>query len=158
MHNLLSLDRIAPELKASWPNRVMLAFVAALIAVMALGAMYLGHWLDIHRDGINQVEFHSTEAFGTAPGARLFYYPETHNVVMRGWLLGPLKDGNTYEVWAGRQGTYSWLGTGFADDFIGFSFVGKAVLGGADTILITIEPPGSDHRAPTVLPIVTLVR
>ncbi|HEY7269768.1 MAG TPA: hypothetical protein VH951_08065 [Dehalococcoidia bacterium] len=158
MARLLSVDRIAPELKASWPNRIALLFMALLIAGLAGGAMYLGHYLDIHRAGISQVEYHSDEVFGTAPGARLFYYPETHEVVMRGWILGSLQDGNTYEIWAGRRGAFTWLGTGNADDFIGFSFVGQGLMGGVDTVLITVEPPGSDHRAPTAPPLVTLIR
>jgi hypothetical protein len=156
-HRFLTVDRIAPELKTSWLNRVLLLVTVAVVFGLAGGGMMLGHWLDLHRPGVTQREYHSTEVYLTAPGARLFYYPETHEVVMRGWILGELKDGTTYELWAGRDGFYSWLGTGQGNDFVGFTFVGHAFLSGVDSIILTVEPPGAAKSAPSAAPIVSLV-
>jgi hypothetical protein len=131
--------------------------VALVVFGVPLAGTVGGKLLDINRPGTTQKEYYSIEVFGTAPGARLFYIPESHSVVMRGWLLGTLKDGSSYQVWARRDGRFFWVGTGQADDFVGFSFYGHAFMDGVDMVLLTIEPPGADLRQPSVEPIVTLI-
>jgi hypothetical protein len=159
MARLLTVDRLAPELKTSWPNRMLLALVIALVLALALGGTALGYRMKHGRPGVTQIEFYSTEIYGKAPGARLFYYPEKHTMIIRGWIFVPPKDGNSYEIWADKgDGTYVWLGTGQALDFVGFTYEGTAYLGGIARVILTEEPSGSPKTAPTTVPVVTLIR
>jgi hypothetical protein len=154
----LAIGRIAPEVRASRVNGIFLGVTALVVFGAAVAGTIGGSLLRSSHTGYTQVEYNSTEPFGTAPGARLFYFPESHEVVMRGWLLGPLTDGSTYQLWAERDGDFLRVGQGSASDIIGFTFLGRAPLRGVDRIFLTIEPRGADLRRPSVEPVVTLER
>jgi len=154
---LLSIDRLAPELKASRSNRVVVALAVTVVLGLAVGGMALGLYLKGSRAGVSQVQYFSTEAFGTAAGARLVYYPEKRTVVVKGWLMLPLRGQGIYQVWAVEGGAYRSIGMADALDYVGFALVAQADLTGVERLVITQEPPGGS-RAPTSAPLVEIVR
>jgi hypothetical protein len=154
---LLSLDRLAPELKASRAAAIMTGGAAALVFGAALFGLVQSLHLEKASPGTSQVLFHSTEPFGTAPGARLVYVPERRTLVIRGWLLAPLRGSGVYQVWAVRPGGYTSLGMADAVDFVGFTLVAEQGLEGVQRIVITQEPPGGsvgEPRGPTLIEMV----
>lgn len=157
MGRLLSIDRLAPELKQSRRARWAAVAGAVLIFGLAAGGMALGFYLNDSRAGLSQVLYHSTEPFGTAAGARMVYFPETETLIVRGWLMAPLKGSGVYQVWAVEGGSYRSLGWADSFDWVGFTLVSQRGLLGVTRIIITIEPPGGSITSPAGRTIAELV-
>jgi len=145
---LLSLERLAPELKDSGRARLLALGAALVVLAMAFGGLLLGLYLKDSRAGTTQVLFHSTEPFGSGPGARLVYVPERGTLVMRGWLMQPMNGSGVYQVWAVEAGAYRSLGMADAVDYVGFTLVAERDLTGVQRIVITVEPPGGSLASP----------
>ncbi len=158
LRSLLTIDRLAPELKSSRWARAAAGVSAALVLGLAAGGTALGFWLKDSRPGTTIEFYHSYEPFGQAAGARLIYYPEMKTVVVKGWLMDPLRGRGVYQVWAVEEDGYKSLGMADALDYVGFALVAEgADLRGVDRIVISIEPPGGSLTGPTRSPLVELI-
>jgi hypothetical protein len=155
---LLDVGRLAPELQGSALNRVLLSLAAALVAAIAIAGVVLAEHYKGSPAALSQVEYHSTEVYGTAPGARLLYFPERRQLVLRAWLLGPAPVGLQYRLWAVRNGSPVLIGRPDGYDFVGLVYAGYADLTGVDQFLVTIEPQGASLSGPNAAPLITLVR
>lgn len=157
MQKLFALDRLAPELRDSPRQRLLVGVAAALVLALALGGTGLGFYLDNSGPGISQSGFHSTERFLTAPGGRVVYYPEKRTAIVKGWFMPPLKGSGIYQVWALRGGEYQSIGMGDSLDFVGFTLTLKVDLNGVEQIIFTREPAVGSLAGPAGPTIVTLV-
>jgi anti-sigma-K factor RskA len=153
-----ALGRLAPELAVSKVNRVLVALTALFITGLVAAGTVLGLRLSESPQGLSQVQFHSTEVFGSAPGARIHYYPEKQTIVARGWLMRPLGQSGVYQVWAIEGEDFTSLGMADAHEFLGFTLIAPADLTQVDELIVTTEPPGGSYDRPTGPIVVTLVR
>jgi hypothetical protein len=155
-----SLGRLAPEFRDSRRNQALAALALALVLTVLVAGTAVGFSRQRAAEGLSQVEFFSIEEFGAAPGGRIVYYPEMTTFVLRTWLMDPLNNNGTYQVWLYE---YTRTGTGVrsiamadAQAFVGLSIVGRADLSRVINVFITAEPPGGSTQ-PTGEPIVIMV-
>jgi hypothetical protein len=157
MSRLISLDRLAPEVKTSRTAMLLTAGAAFVVLALVVLGLVLAVVLKTTREGTSHVLFQSTEPFGTAPGARMVYVPDREAYVIRGWLFEPLGPQESYQVWAVQDGRYRSLGTAGAEVFVGFVLAGERDLSGVDVILITREPAGGSFPTPQGTIVVEMV-